>query len=90
VIVEKPKPEESPSTLAVVGRYVLRPEIFVELTRTERGRGGEIQLTDAIAKRVALGEVIARRFTGTRYDCGSKVGFLQANIAYGRKLGLIE
>lgn len=89
-IVEKPKPEEAPSTLAVVGRYVLRPEIFVELGRTERGRGGEIQLTDAIAKRVQLGEVIARRFNGVRYDCGSKVGFLQANIAYGRKLRLIE
>jgi UTP--glucose-1-phosphate uridylyltransferase len=89
-IVEKPKPEEAPSTLAVVGRYVLRPEIFVELARTERGRGGEIQLTDAIAKRVALGEVIARRFTGTRYDCGSKQGFLAANVAMGRKQGLLE
>jgi UTP--glucose-1-phosphate uridylyltransferase len=88
-IVEKPKPEESPSTLAVVGRYVLRPEIFVELARTERGRGGEIQLTDAIAKRVALGEVIARRFAGTRYDCGSKQGFLAANVAIGRKQGLL-
>ncbi|MCA3217184.1 MAG: UTP--glucose-1-phosphate uridylyltransferase GalU [Burkholderiales bacterium] len=89
-IVEKPKPEEAPSTLAVVGRYVLRPEIFVELARTERGRGGEIQLTDAIAKRVALGEVIARRFTGTRYDCGSKQGFLAANVAIGHKQGLLE
>jgi UTP--glucose-1-phosphate uridylyltransferase len=89
-IVEKPKPEEAPSTLAVVGRYVLRPEIFVELARTERGRGGEIQLTDAIAKRVALGEVIARRFNGTRYDCGSKQGFLAANVAMGRKQGLLD
>jgi UTP--glucose-1-phosphate uridylyltransferase len=89
-IVEKPKPEEAPSTLAVVGRYVLRPEIFVELARTERGRGGEIQLTDAIAKRVALGEVIARRFAGTRYDCGSKQGFLAANVAIGRKQGLLD
>jgi UTP--glucose-1-phosphate uridylyltransferase len=89
-IVEKPTPEDAPSTLAVVGRYVLRAEIFVELARTERGRGGEIQLTDAIARRVALGEVIARRFDGVRYDCGSKYGFLQANIVYGRKIGLIE
>jgi UTP--glucose-1-phosphate uridylyltransferase len=89
-IVEKPKPDEAPSTLAVVGRYVLRPEIFVELARTERGRGGEIQLTDAIAKRVALGEVIARRFSGTRYDCGSKQGFLAANVAIGRKQGLLD
>jgi UTP--glucose-1-phosphate uridylyltransferase len=88
-IVEKPKPEEAPSTLAVVGRYVLRAEIFVELARTERGRGGEIQLTDAIAKRVALGEVIARRFSGARYDCGSKAGFLAANLAIGHRLGII-
>ncbi len=89
-IVEKPHPDEAPSTLAVVGRYVLRPEIFTELATTPRGRGGEIQLTDAIARRVARGEVIARRFEGTRYDCGSKQGFLQANIAYGRKMGLID
>jgi UTP--glucose-1-phosphate uridylyltransferase len=89
-IVEKPKPEDSPSTLAVVGRYVLRAEIFVELARTERGRGGEIQLTDAIAKRVALGEVIARRFSGTRFDCGSKAGFLAANMAIGRKQRLLD
>ncbi len=89
-IVEKPHPDEVPSTLAVVGHYVLRPEIFHELATTERGRGGEIQLTDAIARRVARGEVIARRFTGTRYDCGSKQRFLAANIAYGRKGGLID
>jgi UTP--glucose-1-phosphate uridylyltransferase len=89
-IVEKPHPDEAPSTLAVVGRYVLRPEIFIELANTPRGAGGEIQLTDAIARRVARGEVIARRFEGTRYDCGSKQGFLQANIAYGRKSGLID
>jgi len=89
-IVEKPRPEEAPSTLAVVGRYVLRPEVFTELATTPRGSGGEIQLTDAIARRVARGEVIARRFEGKRYDCGSKQGFLQANIAYGRKSGLIE
>jgi UTP--glucose-1-phosphate uridylyltransferase len=89
-IVEKPSPDEAPSTLAVVGRYVLRPEIFTELATTPRGRGGEVQLTDAIARRVARGEVIARRFEGTRYDCGSKQGFLQANIAYGRKMGLVD
>jgi UTP--glucose-1-phosphate uridylyltransferase len=88
-IVEKPRPEEAPSTLAVVGRYVLRPEIFDELAITQRGSGGEIQLTDAIARRVAAGEVIARRFEGTRFDCGTKVGFLEANIALGRKQKLI-
>ena len=88
-IVEKPRPDEAPSTLAVVGRYVLRPEIFDELARTERGRGGEIQLTDAIARRVARGEVIARRFAGTRYDCGSKAGWLEANLRVGSVAGLI-
>jgi UTP--glucose-1-phosphate uridylyltransferase len=89
-IVEKPRPEEAPSTLAVVGRYVLRPEIFDELERTQRGRGNEIQLTDAIARRVPHGEVIVRRFSGNRFDCGSKAGFLAANIALGRRQGLIE
>ena len=88
-IVEKPRPDEAPSTLAVVGRYVLRPEIFDELAQTERGRGGEIQLTDAIARRVARGEVIARRFAGTRYDCGSKAGWLEANLRVGSVAGLI-
>jgi len=89
-IVEKPRPENSPSTLAVVGRYVLRPEIFDELAHTQRGSGNEIQLTDAIAKRVPLGEVIVRRFQGTRFDCGSKAGFLAANIALGRRQGLVS
>jgi UTP--glucose-1-phosphate uridylyltransferase len=69
---------------------VLRPEIFIELAHTPRGAGGEIQLTDAIARRVARGEVIARRFEGRRYDCGSKQGFLQANLAWGRRSGLID
>ena len=89
-IVEKPSPEDAPSTLAVVGRYVLRPEIFTELALTPRGRGGEIQLTDAIERRVARGEVIARRFEGRRFDCGSKAGFLEANVAFGRKHGLLK
>jgi UTP--glucose-1-phosphate uridylyltransferase len=89
-IVEKPRPEDAPSTLAVVGRYVLRPEIFAELATTPRGSGGEIQLTDAIARRVPLREVIVRRFAGTRFDCGSKAGFLAANIALGRRQGLID
>jgi len=89
-IVEKPRPEHAPSTLAVVGRYVLRPEIFDELARTQRGSGNEIQLTDAIARRVPHGEVIVRRFSGERYDCGSKAGFLAANVALGRKQGLLD
>ncbi len=89
-MVEKPDPAEAPSTLAVVGRYVLRPEIFTELQTTPRGRGGEIQLTDAIARRVARGEVVARRFKGKRFDCGSKNGFMEANVAFARRLGIIE
>jgi len=89
-IVEKPDPADAPSTLAVVGRYVLRPEIFAELATTGRGRGGEIQLTDAIARRVARGEVVARRFKGQRFDCGSKVGFIAANLAFARKQGIID
>ena len=88
-MVEKPDPGAAPSTLAVVGRYVLRPEIFDELATTERGSGGEIQLTDAIARRIRHGEVLAKRFTGTRYDCGNKDGFLAANIAFARKEGLL-
>jgi UTP--glucose-1-phosphate uridylyltransferase len=88
-MVEKPDPAAAPSTLAVVGRYVLRPEIFDELATTERGSGGEIQLTDAIARRVRHGEVLAHRFNGTRYDCGNKDGFLAANIAFARKEGLL-
>jgi len=88
-IVEKPRPAEAPSRLAVVGRYVLRPEIFDELETTPRGRGNEIQLTDAIARRVPHGEVIVRRYVGTRFDCGSKEGFLRANYELGRKRGLI-
>jgi UTP--glucose-1-phosphate uridylyltransferase len=90
LFVEKPRPEDAPSTLAVVGRYVLRPEIFAELARTQRGRGNEIQLTDAIARRVPMGEVTVHRFDGTRFDCGSKAGFLAANMALGRRQGLID
>ena len=89
-MVEKPDPGAAPSTLAVVGRYVLRPEIFDELATTERGSGGEIQLTDAIARRIRYGEVLALRFSGARYDCGNKDGFLAANIAFARKHGLIR
>jgi len=89
LFVEKPKPEDAPSTLAVVGRYVLRPEVFAELARTQRGRGNEIQLTDAIARRVPGGEVTVHRFEGTRFDCGSKAGWLAANMALGRRQGLI-
>ncbi len=82
-IIEKPKPEESPSNLAVVGRYILTPAIFEKIENTEKGRGGEIQLTDAISDLLAEEQVLAYEFEGTRYDCGSKLGFLIATVEHG-------
>jgi UTP--glucose-1-phosphate uridylyltransferase len=82
-IVEKPEPEQAPSNLAVVGRYLLAPEIFAKLEKTGRGAGGEIQLTDGIADLLAESPVYAYSFSGTRYDCGSKLGYLMATVAYG-------
>jgi UTP--glucose-1-phosphate uridylyltransferase len=79
-IVEKPKPAVAPSTLAVVGRYVLTPTIFDELERVGQGAGGEIQLTDGIARLLQREPVFAHRFTGRRFDCGSKLGYLQATV----------
>lgn len=84
-IVEKPSPADAPSTLAVVGRYILSPRIFQLLEQTDKGAGGEIQLTDAIAKLLSEEEVMAYQFTGRRYDCGSKLGYLQATVEYGLK-----
>jgi UTP--glucose-1-phosphate uridylyltransferase len=82
-IVEKPTPEDAPSDLAVVGRYLLAPEIFDKLENTGRGAGGEIQLTDAIADLLSDSAVYAFSFSGERFDCGSKLGYLQATIAFG-------
>jgi UTP--glucose-1-phosphate uridylyltransferase len=84
-IVEKPDPREAPSRIAVVGRYILTPQIFVHLEQVTAGAGGEIQLTDAIASLIKSDEAIAYRFKGTRYDCGSKLGYLAATVAFGRK-----
>ena len=84
-IVEKPKPEEAPSNLAVVGRYILTPRIFDLLTNLPRGAGGEIQLTDGIARLLDHEFVLAHAFKGKRYDCGSKLGYLEATVAYGLK-----
>jgi UTP--glucose-1-phosphate uridylyltransferase len=83
LIVEKPKPENAPSNLAVIGRYILTPAIFDKLATTSRGAGGEIQLTDAIADLLKDEQVLAFEFEGTRYDCGSKLGFLIANVELG-------
>ncbi|GAB4126961.1 MAG: UTP--glucose-1-phosphate uridylyltransferase GalU [Sideroxydans sp.] len=82
-IVEKPRPEAAPSTLAVVGRYILTPRIFSHLHKVQAGSGGEIQLTDGIAALIGEEPVLAHRFHGTRYDCGSKLGYLQAQVAFG-------
>jgi len=82
-IVEKPAPEEAPSDSAVVGRYLLAPEIFDKLETTGRGAGGEIQLTDAIADLLDESPVFAYSFSGERFDCGSKLGYLKATVAYG-------
>jgi UTP--glucose-1-phosphate uridylyltransferase len=82
-IVEKPQPEDAPSNLAVVGRYLLSPAIFDKLESTGRGAGGEIQLTDAIADLLLEESVYAYAFSGQRFDCGSKLGYLQATVAYG-------
>ena len=82
-IVEKPAPDDAPSTLGVVGRYVLTPRIFHHLRRIDKGSGGEIQLTDGIAALMAEEQVLAYRYKGTRYDCGSKLGYLEATVAFG-------
>ena len=82
-IVEKPAPEDAPSNSAVVGRYLLVPEIFDKLETTSRGAGGEIQLTDAIADLLNESPVYAYSFSGVRFDCGSKLGYLKATVAYG-------
>ena len=82
-VVENPKPKDAPSRLCIIGRYILQPEIFAELERREKGAGGEIQLTDSIAKLIGRMPLHAVNTSCERYDCGDKVGFLQANIALG-------
>ena len=84
-IVEKPQPEVAPSTLAVVGRYILTPRIFHHLERVKQGSGGEIQLTDGIASLLVEEQVLAYRYVGERFDCGSKLGYLQATVDFGRR-----
>jgi UTP--glucose-1-phosphate uridylyltransferase len=84
-IVEKPTPAQAPSTLAVVGRYLLSPTVFDKLEKVGRGAGGEIQLTDGIAALLQDEDVYAYAFEGKRYDCGSKLGYLEATVEYGLK-----
>jgi UTP--glucose-1-phosphate uridylyltransferase len=81
-LVEKPKPEEAPSNLSVIGRYVLLPEVIRHLDRMERGAGGEVQLTDGMAKMIGSTPFHGLRYEGQRFDCGDKVGFIEAQIAF--------
>ena len=84
-IVEKPQPKDAPSTLGVIGRYVFNPEIFDCLEKIKPGKGGEIQLTDAIQMLLSQQAIFAYLFEGKRYDCGDKLGFIKANIEFSKK-----
>ena len=84
-IVEKPQPKDAPSTLGVIGRYVFNPEIFDCLEKIKPGKGGEIQLTDAIQMLLGQQSIFAYKFEGKRYDCGDKLGFMKANIEFSKK-----
>lgn len=81
-LVEKPKPEDAPSTLSIIGRYILLPEVFDYLGEKQKGSGGEIQLTDSMARMIGQKPFHGLRFEGTRFDCGDKVGFFEANVAF--------
>jgi UTP--glucose-1-phosphate uridylyltransferase len=81
-LVEKPAPEKAPSTLSIIGRYILQPEIFHELDAQRVGQGGEIQLTDSMARLIGRQPFHGVRYKGTRYDCGDKLGFIEANVAF--------
>jgi UTP--glucose-1-phosphate uridylyltransferase len=81
-LVEKPSPADASSNIAVVGRYIIEPGVFTHLDRQEQGAGGEIQLTDSLARQIGEVPFSGLRFSGERFDCGSKIGFLQANIAF--------
>ena len=78
----KPAPEKAPSNLAVVGRYIIEPGVFTNLAEGHKGAGGEIQLTDALASRIGKAAFSGLKFSGQRYDCGSKIGFIKANMAF--------
>jgi UTP--glucose-1-phosphate uridylyltransferase len=84
-LVEKPRPEAAPSTLSVIGRYVLMPEVITELSRMERGAGGEVQLTDGMSRLIGQQAFHGLRYEGKRFDCGDKVGFLEAQVAFALK-----
>ena len=81
-VVEKPDPAKAPSTLSIIGRYILQPEVFQYLDKREKGAGNEIQLTDAMAKTMGTVPFHGLRSQGRRFDCGSKIGFVEANVAF--------
>ena len=81
-LVEKPEPAKAPSTIGVVGRYIIEPGVFTHLTNQDRGASNEVQLTDALARQIGKAPFKGLRFSGERFDCGTKIGFLQANIAF--------
>jgi len=83
-LIEKPDPHEAPSTLSIIGRYILQPEVFEHLDKHETGAGGEIQLTDAMAETIGRVPFHGFRFEGRRFDCGTKIGFVAANVAYAK------
>ena len=89
-LVEKPNPADAPSNIAVVGRYIITPQVFDTLNAQDQGTGGEIQLTDALAKQIGSAPFTGIRFSGERFDCGSKLGFLQANLAFGLSNDALE
>jgi UTP--glucose-1-phosphate uridylyltransferase len=81
-LVEKPKPADAPSTLSIIGRYILQPQVLDHLAQQQKGAGGEIQLTDSMARLIGTQPFHGLRYEGTRYDCGDKVGFIEANVAF--------
>jgi len=89
-LVEKPQPDKAPSTLSIIGRYILQPEVLGHLGKHERGAGGEIQLTDAMAKTIGEIPFHGMRFEGRRFDCGHRLGFIKANIAFALQRGDLE
>ena len=87
-MVEKPNEKDAPSSMAIIGRYILTPDIFKILKNIEPGIGGEIQITDALNKQAKQGKVIAYKFSGSRFDCGSVEGFVEATNHFALKLGI--
>ena len=87
-MIEKPEPKDAPTNMAIIGRYILTPDIFSILRKTKPGKGGEIQITDALLTQAKQGKVIAYKFNGKRFDCGSVEGYVKATSHYAKKHGI--